>query len=468
MRWHRYITINLPWFGLTMVSGSMTPLILPFLVQQFVPAATKNTALGDIRFFSLMVALLVQPLGGLLSDRSMSRWGRRRPYILLGAALTALLVLSLRWVESYAALFAVVLLMQATVNLAHGAVLGLIPDLIPPKRRGVASGVKAAMEVAPLVVISLVIGRMLDGGRLGAATRLVSGVLLGTVLVMALATRERPLVRRPDLPLWGPLWRVAALTLTFLGTVWGFRWLLLAAGRWLGADGLAVLAGLGAAGLIAVVGAIVLGVWASVRVGVGPASRKQPAFAWWVINRLLFLAAVGIVQSCALYFVQDVLGLPNAATVTGQVMLAVGISTLAGALGSGFAADRWGRKPLLAAAGGLAALGALLLTLARGLPLAYVSAGMIGLGAGVFMATNWALGTDLAPADESGRFLGIANLAGAGAGAVASAIGGPLADLINAQRAGLGYLVLFAIAVACFALSVAILRRIPEGYRMKA
>jgi len=48
----------------------------------------------------------------------------------------------------------------------------------------------------------------------------------------------------------------------------------------------------------------------------------------------------------------------------------------------------------------------------------YISGGIIGLGYGFFMACSWALGTELVPASESGKYLGISNLAGAGAGIV--------------------------------------------------
>ena len=76
------------------------------------------------------------------------------------------------------------------------------------------------------------------------------------------------------------------------------------------------------------------------------------------------------------------------------------------------------------------------------------------------MATSWALGTDLVPPKEAGRYLGISNLAGAGAGIVGTGIGGPMADFFNALKPGLGYLVIFAIYGALFLLSVAALSKV--------
>ena len=188
-------------------------------------------------------------------------------------------------------------------------------------------------------------------------------------------------------------------------------------------------------------------------------------YAWWVVNRLLFLAAVGTLQSFALYFLQDVLRVSNAPSATGSLMMVVGLCTLLSALPSGFLADRFGRKTLLVAAGLLATVGTILLIFSANLTMVYVSGCLIGLATGAFMTTNWALGTDLVPAEESGRFLGISNLAGAGAGAVGAGIGGPLADYFNAQQPGLGYLVLFAILAVCFLLSVVSLAGVRERYR---
>jgi len=221
-------------------------------------------------------------------------------------------------------------------------------------------------------------------------------------------------------------------------------------------------------GLVAVVASIVAGVWISIWLGVGAEIRRYPSFSWWVVSRLFFLAGVGSLRDFFLYFLQDVLHVSNAATATGNLMMVVGLFTLLSALPGGFLADRLGRKPLLIITGVGAALGTLLLILSPNLTMVYVSGCIIGVSAGVFMTTNWAMGTDLAPREESGRFLGISNLAGAGAGAVGAGIGGPLADYFNAQQPGLGYLVIFGIFCACFLLSAVVLAWVREGYKGRA
>ena len=83
----------------------------------------------------------------------------------------------------------------------------------------------------------------------------------------------------------------------------------------------------------------------------------------------------------------------------------------------------------------------------------YVAGTIIGLATGLFMTANWALGTDLVPNAEAGRYLGISNLAGAGSGIVGAGIGGLVADQLNAYRPGLGYFAIFASYAVLFGLS---------------
>jgi MFS family permease len=184
-----------------------------------------------------------------------------------------------------------------------------------------------------------------------------------------------------------------------------------------------------------------------------------------VINRLLFLAAVGSIQGFAQFYMTDVLQVENPATMTTILMAVVAVFLMASALAGGYLADRIGRRRLVAFGSIIAAVGTLVLILSTGVTMAIVSGCIIGIGAGTFMATNWALGTDLAPAEEAGRYLGIANLAGAGAGIVGAGIGGPMADFFNQLSPGLGYLVIFAIYGVLFLLSAATLTRVPEKRR---
>src|SRR5512141_2524456 len=82
--WYEHVAANIYWLGLTIASGTITPLLLPYLVAIFAPVEQKNTYLATVRVIGLAVAMLIQPIAGMLSDRSTLRWGRRRPFIFGG------------------------------------------------------------------------------------------------------------------------------------------------------------------------------------------------------------------------------------------------------------------------------------------------------------------------------------------------------------------------------------------------
>jgi MFS family permease len=89
---------------------------------------------------------------------------------------------------------------------------------------------------------------------------------------------------------------------------------------------------------------------------------------------------------------------------------------------------------------------------------------LIGAGTGLFLSANWALANDLSPTGKGGAFLGLTNLATAGAGAL-SRLFGPAIDSLNALESGshAGYTLLFAAAAFLTIGSMTLLIRIPES-----
>jgi MFS family permease len=146
-------------------------------------------------------------------------------------------------------------------------------------------------------------------------------------------------------------------------------------------------------------------------------------------------------------------------------MLFVGVFILVSALPSGWLADRFGLKRMVTLSGLIGALGVLIALSVPNLTIIYLGGVVLGVGTGLFYASNWALGTVIVPKEEAGRYLGISNLAGAGAGAVGAYIGGPIADFLTAQTPdfpGLGYVLLFAIYGVMFLLSILALAQVRE------
>jgi len=483
MRWYDHICINFYWLGINVASGIITPVLLPYLVALFAPLALKNTYLANVRVIGLAVAMAVQPIAGMLSDRSTHPAGRRRPFIVggtignilflliigasplfLGASSDGFFQSIFGFGTAYAVLLLGTVLLQFSSNVAHGSLQGLIPDLVPENQRGRASGVKAVMELLPVFFV-LFIGPLVDAGRIWLTVGIIMAGFLISGLVTTFFVHEEPLKAKPSEAIGNRVWRLIILTVIFVAVTQAAVWMVKASSTQLAQRGTAVgtqIALVGLAGLLGMAGAIFVGVYAGARVGIGREAGQQTSFIWWVINRLLFLASVGSIQGFAQYYLADVLQVPNPATATTMLMASVALFLIASALGGGYLADRVGRKRLVAYSGLLAAGGTVLLLFAASMPMVIVSGCIIGLGAGTFMATSWALGTDLAPAGEAGRYLGISNLAGAGAGIVGAGIGGPMADFFNSLRPGLGYLVIFAVYAVLFLLSVAALRGVRE------
>jgi MFS family permease len=86
------------------------------------------------------------------------------------------------------------------------------------------------------------------------------------------------------------------------------------------------------------------------------------------------------------------------------------------------------------------------IVLGTSIAMMYLAAAIVGLAYALFSVASWALGTDIVPEERAGEFLGIQNLAGAGAGAIGAYIGGTIADHA-------GYVLMMAMFGVMFLLS---------------
>jgi MFS family permease len=463
LRWYDYITLNIYWLGITTVSQS-NGLIIPLLVQRFEGTARQGELVGTLRLYSLMVALLVQALMGMLSDHSTLRWGRRRPFILVGGIMTMVAMIAIGASTGYWMLFAAAVFSQITANTAHGAEQGLIPDLVPEENRGRASGAKAVMELLPVILVALTVARLIEAGQMWAAIS-VSIIVLAISTLLTMFVREEQLREPPGRLDWQPFGRLVLMTLVFMAIILGLG----EASQWIAgrleafASPVGILVTMGVVGVVAMTVTVVLGVWACVRISLGREEMRQNrAFAWWVVSRLAFLVGVNNMSVFAVYFLQGRLGIPGeaAAGPASLLMAVVGVLILIFAVPSGWLADRIGRKGLVIASGIVGAVGVAVVVSSPSMTIIYIGGAIIGAATGTFFASSWALGTDLAPRETAGRYLGLSNLAGAGAGAVGAYIGGPIADFVTANAPilpGMGYILLFGIFAFMLILSAIVL-----------
>jgi hypothetical protein len=314
------------------------------------------------------------------------------------------------------------------------------------------------MNKAASVFISFVIGKLVSVGDLwGALLALIAVFIICTLITLLVP--EQPSQEPASSLDWKPFLRLILMTGVFTLIILGAGAAVNTAMRV--HTHLSPMVATAFTGLVGIAGmgvAVVLGVWVSIRISIGPELRQHPSFTWWVMNRLAFLLPGINLSAFMVFFLQekytDFQGKRAAGPAATAIML-VGISILLTALPGGWLADRLGRKPMIAISGVLAALATFAVIYIPHLFTIYVGAGLAGAATGLFYSANWALGTDIVPKDQAGRYLGLSNLAGAGAGAIGAYIGGPIADQA-------GYGLLFTIYGLLFLLSIAALVGIPE------
>lgn len=474
VHWYDYITINIYYLGLTTLSQS-NGLIFPLLVQQYVGETEQGSYYGTLRLWSLMVALLAQSAMGLLSDNSTLRWGRRRPFILTGTIfdlvfLVALVFLiGMEGVQGFGFLFILAILLMISSNTAHAAQQGLIPDIVPEEKRGRFSGVKAMFELPiPLLLVSFTIARLISQGKMIAGI-IVAMVVLTICMIITMFVQERPYRAQEQKINWSPFIRLLIMTIIFTLIILTMGTVVQVIGNFIQAMdvSIAVITIMGISGLVAMIIAVALGVLISIRISLGDEARMNRPYSWWVVNRLAFLVGATNLSTFALFYLQARLGYveEQAAQPAAILMLIVGVFILISALPSGWLADKFGHKRLVIVSGLLAFIGTVIAIITPSLNVIYIGGIFIGIGTGIFFTANWALGTSLVPQNKAGRYFGISNLAGAGAGAVGAYIGGPIADYFTnyvPDSPGLGYILLFSIYGILFLFSVFAATRIKQ------
>jgi MFS family permease len=185
-RWYHLLTINVFWFGVSFMWNALHPIVLPMLLLSFIGEKAKNTHYGMITFAGLVVALLVQPLSGAMSDFTRHRLGRRRPWIIAGSLLNIVWLIGLIVARNYWVIAGSYILLQFTSNLGHGPAQGIIPDIVPREQRGIAAGAKGLMEMMGTIAAAVLAGRIV--GAAFAQPGGMIGIIIAVILVVLAIT----------------------------------------------------------------------------------------------------------------------------------------------------------------------------------------------------------------------------------------------------------------------------------------
>ena len=375
----------------------MTPIqILLPLQLEHIDAAHKSTALAWVTGAGALVAVVANPLAGALSDRTVSRWGRRRPWIVGGAlagaaglAVTAaqhtVLGVALGWCVA-----------QAGLNGMLAGVTTPVADTVPVEQRAEVSGWTGIMQSFGLVFGALLTTLLFTGVWSGYG----SLALLTVVLVLPFALRfPEPVLPRALRP---------ALDLR----------------------------------------RILAGLWIS--------PSAHPDFAWAWLTRFLINLGNALATLYLLFFLTDSVhyGDPG----TGVLILTV-IYTLFAALTAvpvGRISDRLGRrKPFVVLSCSVMAAAAVLLAFVHTWTAAMAAAAVLGAGFGIYLAVDQALVTQVLPAAlDRAKDLGVINVANSGPQVLAPALAAPIVAWLG------GYTALYLATAAVTVLGGVLVRNV--------
>lgn len=351
---------SLAWFGIWIAQLTPIQLLLPEQVAAVLnldPAdwVANVVAFGVVSAIAGVFALVAYPLTGALSDRTLSPFGRRRPWIAAGAVLFAigLVLLGVQSSIVGVTVFWVVTLVGFCVLTA--ALTAVISDQVPVGQRGTISGWMAAPQPVGALVGLLAVLAL--GLSLFAGYALVAVLLVVCVAAFAVRMPDRVLARseRPRLG----------------------------------------------------VAEFLRGFW------IDP--RTHPDFGWTLLSRVLVNWANALTTTLLLYFLMFGLTLPegDAETVLLVTTVIYSVFSVIASLWFGGLSDRLGRRKMFVVITAvMQAAAGMLLIAAPSEPMVYVAGALSGFGFGAFLAVDQALATEVLPsAVDRGKDLGIMNIA---------------------------------------------------------
>jgi maltose/moltooligosaccharide transporter len=168
------------------------------LFNNFVPIFLAELGLaawlvGFIMTWDNYLNLFVQPLVGERSDRTRTRLGRRKPWIVVGAPLAALFFVAVPALRSPVGIMFAILLTNLSMALFRSPTAALLGDLFPSRQRSTASGIINLMGGLGAIVA------FVGGGILYAAGRILP-FAFGALVMLAAITLVVLFVREPEAP----------------------------------------------------------------------------------------------------------------------------------------------------------------------------------------------------------------------------------------------------------------------------
>ncbi len=403
-----HFAISCFWLAYNFHWGALLAIVLPHQIAAIVGDAQKELYNGLIPSLGAALSLIVTPVAGAFSDRSLSRLGRRRPYLAIGTAINIVFLLFLASLGSGSSVWIFVLCflgVQFGNNWSGGPYAGLIPDVVPADQRGTASGWLALMTAVGFLLGAVAAGRLLIGQDYHPIYRTIALVLLVFLAITLWRVRERPLMVDP-----GP-----------------FR----------------------------------LGPFARSLILRGSEYRN---FYFVLLTRALVMMGIYSVFTFFQFFLRDVIRVENEVLQTSYLIAIIIATGIPSSLLAGRLSDRFGRKPLVYLSGALMALTSIVFIIVGFFPsLAFMFwvGAVFGFGYGAYQAVDWALAIDVLPKGESAaKDMGIWHVSLVLPQILAPALTGITLSAFKGTSLLLGYTVVFALTAIWFVLGTVFVHQI--------
>jgi MFS family permease len=396
----RLAAINAFWFG---GGAHWQPIYISLIPVGATLIAGKNADLliGRVTAAGGVFALLTPILVGWLSDRTVTRWGRRRPWMVAGTILNIIGLGLLALSTNQMTFVAAYLVVQLSNNAAGAAYTGVIPDVVRAEDRGRASGLLGTMNQLGTVVGVGLVGltfKLYGDTRAGllAGYGVVAVILAITLLITVVAVKEPHIIRpvAASAPIRVPPVAVICAMSFVVALIALFAILLAPLGPWL----VPVIAVFVAAGVATVLAARQL----PALMAFFQAFRSNDFFWTFATRGLVTLGIFSILPFMELYF-RDVVRTPDAGAASAFWLLAVIAGAIIPSMIGGVLSDRTGRRKLfvyISSAIQAVVVSVLLFGLIRSLTLLYVLGILYGIGYGAYYAVDWALACDVLPNRE--------------------------------------------------------------------
>ena len=348
--------------------------------------APKNLAL--VTGVGSLFGIVSNPFFGRLSDRTTSRMGMRRPWMIVGLVGGAIGTLTVALAPTIGVVLVGWCVAQVFLNALLAAKIAILPDQVPTSQRGLVSGILGVCLPAASVAATFLV-QAFDVTQL---SMFLAPLLLGGVLVGVFTASLHD--RRLD-PATKPPWSLRQFAESFY---------------------------------------------------VSP--RANPDFAWAFASRFLLVMAYAFLVTYQAYYLIDRIGVRED-DVAHQIYLGTLVQSVALVLASPLAgrlSDRLGRRKIFVALAAVTyAVALVMIAIAQGVGGYLVGMALSGVGFGMYMAVDLALVVDVLPGpDSAAKDLGVLNIAGALPFALAPAVAPVVLGLSDNS-----YSALYLVAGAC-------------------